>query len=368
MHDRPTPLIRTPARTHIARVTTGVGARAFVLPVVVLLLAGCPRPVEAPPPAHDEVHALPASGDFSWSIGDQPHPLRAGAAFFAPGGALEIVMADVEVASPCELVATTRDPNSGPERVRVRVPRGLDVDYPLHRSISPDMLQLPPLDPKQAHSGGRLVPRYSLELESVDWKPGGRIVGHIAWVGLPPSSANGVSISTFGEGRFDLPLCAPQSDIDLLALLPKPHQVPSPTGPIHGSTLTGPFHAVRAFAELRPWQGLPPHVTRIELYPDPFVTCETRATAKGTAIFVEIDSETGLGKHLGVREPIGELQCRAGSTNWDCLGDPLGIRGFVELREVDLRVGGHVRGAIAVEGAKGSGVLGALDVDVCAGM
>jgi hypothetical protein len=154
--------------------------------------------------------------------------------------------------------------------------------------------------------------------------------------------------------------------LDEVASLPPPRD-PKTSGPLTGTTLTGPFTAQRAFADLRPWFGLPPHLTRLELYPDPFVTCATRAAAKGTALLVDIDSGTGLGKHNGTRQPLSTIECRAGTTTWDCLGDTPSIRGYIEVHDSELRVGGHFRGALAIEGERATTIAGQFDVEICGG-
>ena len=349
----------------------GSRARSVAAPslfVVCATMLACPHPSAPPPPPTSDtnVAADPATGDFSWSTGEVRHPMRAGAVFLTPGGGLDIVLADADAKAPCALHDDVPDPTRGPERVYVHVPRGLDVDYPLHRAISPELLQLQPLDRKKPNAGGRAVARFELELESLDLRPAGRVVGRLAWVGVAPGAAPGIELETFGEGRFDVPLCASRSAVDALATLPAA-RVPNLTVPVTGATLTGPFTVQRAFADLRPWFGLPPHVTRLELYPDPFVTCATRATAKGTALLLDVDSGTGLGKHNGTRQPLDSIECRAGTTTWDCFGDPPSIRGFIEVTDSDLRVGGHFRGALAIEGERATTVAGTFDVEICSG-
>lgn len=345
-----------------------VRSRVPALIALAATTSACPRPAApTPPPTSDtNVPADPATGDFSWSTGDVRHPMRAGAIFLTPGGGLDLVLAEFDARSPCALHDDVLDPTRGPERVYVHVPRGLDVEYPVHRAISPELLQLQPLERKKPNAGGRAVARYELELESLELRPGGRAVGRLAWVGVAPGAAPGIEIETFGEGRFDVPLCASRAAVDALAALPAP-RTPALTMPVTGQTLTGPFTVRRAFADLRPWFGLPPHVTRLELYPDPFVTCATRATAKGTALLIDIDSGTGLGKHNGSRQPLSSVECRAGTTTWDCLGDAPSIRGFIEVSDSDLRVGGHFRGALALEGERVTAVAGTFDVEICGG-
>ncbi len=334
--------------------------RALGVVALAASLGGCPREAAPPPPPIDgPIHAQPPSGDFTWSVGGQRHLLRAGAVSIGRGGGLDVVMADGEVGSPCDIVESSLVATAGPERAYFHVPRGLDVEYPLRRTISPDVVQLQPIDRKKAgaEADARIVPRYELELESLDLRPGGRVVGRIAWIGREPTA--------YGEGRFDLPLCASQRAIDELASLPGPRQL-EPKGDVQGATLTGPFVAAHAFAVLRPWYGLPLHPTLLELYPDPTLACATRHDGKGTGILIDIDSGTGLGKHNGTRQPLGAIECRAGKTTWDCLGDPPDIRGFIEVRQLDLRVGGKLRGALAIEGENGVSIAGLIDVELCA--
>jgi hypothetical protein len=48
------------------------------------------------------------------------------------------------------------------------------------------------------------------------------------------------------------------------------------------------------------------------------------------------------------------------------MGDATSARGFIEVRESDLRIGGHLRGVIAVAGPSGALVQGAFDAQLCA--
>jgi hypothetical protein len=331
-----------------------------------LVVCGCPRAKQPPPsPTSTAFTAQPASGDFDWSIDDQRHPLRAGAAFFGAGGSLELVLADADVATPCDAKKLAADPERGVERVRVHLPRGLDVDWPIGHVVSPGTLQLHPLDRSKINAGGRIVPRYELELSSIEVKPGGRVIGRLAWVGQPKDAAHGVDAATLGEGQFDVPLCATQPEIDAVVST-KPRPIDPPSTPAQGSTTTGAFTSARAFAVLRSWYGLTPHPARIELYTDPLVDCGTRATAKGTSLLVDLDAGTALGRHNGTRQPIGAVECVAGTTKWDCMGDAASARGFIEVRESDLRIGGRLRGVIAIAGPSGALVQGAFDAQLCA--
>ena len=345
--------------------------RAIVASTVASILACTPAPAPKPPPPVTIVAAAPASGDFDWSFGETRHPLRAGAAFLGVGGALELVLADGDVSSPCDIVGVTADPSRGPERVRVHVPRGLDEPWPLHRAISPGALLLQPLAGTAADEARR-VARWELELESIAPTPGGRVTGRLAWIG-PSSGASSVGAGaaagesrSFGEGRFDLPLCASQPELDAVASLPPTRAIDPGAAPLHGTTSSGAFTSARAFAVIRPWFGLPPHPIRIELVSDPLASCATRRDARGTALLVDVDSGTGLGAHDGSRQPVGAVECRAGTTTWDCLGAPAITRGFVEVHARDLRVGGHLRGSMAIAGGPGTLVAGAFDAELCA--
>src|SRR5262249_26917540 len=158
----------------------------------------------------------------------------------------------------------------------------------------------------------------------------GRVTGRLAWVGQPKDAAHGVEVTTLGEGQFDVPLCATQPEIDAVAST-KPRPIDPPTTPAQGTTTTGAFTSARAFAVLRSWYGLPPHPARIELTTDPLVDCGTRATAKGTSLRIDLDAGTALGRHNGTRQPIGDVECGAGATTWDCMGDATSARGFIEV-------------------------------------
>ena len=94
--------------------------RAALVAVTAWMVGGCPHPKEPPPvTTPTTLVAQPASGDFDWSIDETRHPLRAGAAFFGAGGALDLVLADAEVSSPCDATKLALDPEHGVERVRV---------------------------------------------------------------------------------------------------------------------------------------------------------------------------------------------------------------------------------------------------------
>lgn len=328
------------------------------LALSIVLVSACgPKEAPRPPPLPPEpIVAAPASGDLSWSVDETSHPMRAGAVSIGPGGRLELVFADAKVDKACDVVASMRDPQKGPERVRIDVPRGLDVDYPLGRKISSEPLRLLPVAGKSESATARTLGRYGLELESIEWKPGGRVVGRVAWVSSFPQ--------TFGEGRFDLPLCASQVEIDGLAKISKPHPI-DPKGAVKGKTANAAFVAARGFADVRPASGLPPHISRIELSSDPLATCASRGGPHTTSVLVDIDPETGLGKRNASRQPIRDASCEGNHVRWQCFGERENVRGFVELRETDLRVGGSVKGALAIEGDKGSAVSGEFDLELC---
>jgi hypothetical protein len=332
-------------------------------PSVVIVLGGIafgacgPKDVlRPPPPPPPPIVAAPASGDLSWSVDEVSHPMRTGAASIGPGGRIELLFADAKVEKACDAVATMRDPKTGPERVRVDVPRGLDVDYPLKRTVSSEPLRLLPVDPKAQSATARNVARYGVEIETIEWKPGGRVVGHVAWVSPSPQS--------FGEGRFDLPLCATQAQIAALDNVSKPHAI-DPKGPVKGKTVSSAFVAARAFAEVRTLPGLPPHIVRIELSSDPLATCASRGGPHTTSVVVDVDLETGLGKRNGSRQPIRDARCEGNHVTWPCFGESVNVRGFIELRETDLRVGGFLKGALAIEGIDESAVSGVFDVELC---
>lgn len=330
--------------------------------MLLVLASACGPRVDpsAPTAAADEpIAAAPASGDFRWTVGDDTHVLRAGAARVGEGGWLEIVLVDGELDEPCAL-ASTLDPLNGPPRVRVDVPRGLDVAWPIGVPISPDTLQIQPQAPG---APAIRVLRYALELEAIEAKPGGRVTGRLAWI-TPKRSESGATVPrTVGEGRFDVPLCATPSQ---LAALPAPRAV-SPSGPVKGRTSSGPFASGRVLAILGPTsEGVPPHVARLELYPDPLVACATRALAKGTAVVIDLDVETGLGERVKTRQPVTTVKCDAGKLAWDCFGPQRAVRGFVRLDVVEPRVMGAVRGSVAIEGAEGAGIAGGVEAEVCA--
>ncbi len=335
--------------------------RGGLLLVLVLASACGPRvDASAPTPAADEpIAAAPATGDFRWTVGDDTHVLRAGAARVGEGGWLELVLVDGELDEPCAL-ASTLDPRNGPPRVRVDVPRGLDSAWPVGLPISPDTLRVQPLsvDVSQIH-----VQRYALELEAVDAKPGGRVTGRLAWI-TPKRTELGLAVPrTVGEGRFDVPLCATRSELDAL---PAARAI-APSGPVKGRTSSGPFASGRAFAILGATsEGVPPHVARLELYPDPLVLCATREEAKGTAVVIGLDVDTSLGERLKTRQPITTAKCDAGKLAWDCFGPQRAFRGFVQLDVAEPRVGGEVRGTLAIEAPNGAGITGTFEAEVCA--
>jgi hypothetical protein len=328
---------------------------------VIATLSAC-GPKEAPrtaTPAPTHIDATPASGDLAWTIGDTSRPLRSGAALVGPGGRLLLYFSHLALAEtdrPCDARDALRNPSGGPERVFAEVPRGLDAPYPLGRTVSPEPLQLLPLAKGVSPGAAPRVFHHGLELTSIDWKPGGRVLGRVAWMSSSPA--------TFGEGRFDLPLCATQKELDALEQLPKTHPV-APTGLVKGRTATTSFTLARAFAEIAPHHDLPPHPARLELYSDPLVTCETRHAGKGVTLFVDIDPETALGRRNATRQPIRAVECASGTLRFACFGDRDAVHGFVDLRETDLRVGGAVRGTLAVEGEGTASVAGTFDVELC---
>lgn len=332
-----------------------------------LALAGCggARASTTVAPPKPLPPAAPARGDFTWSIGDAHHPIRAGVARLLPGGAVEIVLADVDVEPPCALLAPAAAgaPALAPERVRVVVPRGLDVDYPLGRPISPAPLTL---ESSLQVPFERDVARYSLIVEELQLRGGGRVSGRLAWVDPPRGRGEQRLAGTFGEGRFDLPLCVSRAELDALGALPAARVV-APRGALRGRTLDGAFIAARAFAIVESAPGVPPHVDRIELWSEPLVGCLDRAAAKGTAIVVGVDPETGMGQRLGARQPVVRAECMRARSRWDCLGEGGQLRGFVELLSVDARIGGEVRGALAIDGAGEASVAGELVAEVCGG-
>jgi hypothetical protein len=307
------------------------------------------------------IDAAPARGDFRWTVGDDAHVLRSGRVTLGAGGRLQFALADREAPHACGDDLANLPPTEGPARLTLQIPRGLDVEWPIRRPVSPETLELFP------HSGERAtfrVRRYAIEIDAIELRPGGRVTGRLTFISAPRATAEGTRPRSFGEGRFDLPLCASASEIAALSSLPKPRKF-DPSGPVKGRTESGGFLAARVFADLVRAPGLPAHVARLELHADPFVACETRATAKGTSLIVEIDLETGLGGRVGVRQPVGPVHCAAGKLSWECFGSEPSVRGFVEIRASDLRPGGRLTGALAIDGA-GAQISGLFDAELCA--
>jgi hypothetical protein len=330
--------------------------------ILLFVLVGCSgaRGNGSVTPPKPLLPATVARGDFTWSIGEQTHPIRAGAARILPGGAVEIVLADTDVDPPCALLEPGRAAVPR-ERIRLRVPRGLDVEYPLGRPISPAPIAI---DSATVEPFDGDIARYSLVLDDVQLRSGGRVLGKLAWLDPPRLRGDKKLLGSFGEGRFDVPLCATQPDLDVVASLPGVHAV-APRGGIRGRTVDGAFLGARAFAILQTTPGASPRIDHLELWTEPLVGCLDRANAKGTAVVLGVDPETGLGQRNGTRQPIVRADCQRARSRWDCLGEPELLRGFLELRAVDPRVGGEVRGVLALEGSGDTNVAGEIVAEVC---
>jgi hypothetical protein len=313
--------------------------------------AGC-GPERPPPkevPRVDPFSAVAAaSGTFTWTIGQTTHSLHAGAALVGVSMAsMQLRLADAPSQTACGNL-DERDDYGGHERIDVDVPRGIDVPFSVGTTVSPDPILLHPFARAGTYGGARFVTRYSLRIESIEWKTGGRVVGTLSW--SPHASSE-----SSGSGRFDLPLCVVNPKAP-----PKPRSL-SPSGTVQGTTRVGPFTSGKALAFFGPYNGNEPYVHSIGFFPDPQVSCATYLDATSFMLRVHLDGETGRGARNGTRQPV-HASCVEDHHSRGC------AQGFVDLSSLsplEAKPGGSVRGTVAL-GEGGFDVQGEFDAVVCA--